>query len=485
MEIEYRKATAGTKVECRICGKKFYPEKLRVHRKYFCGESAQRTAAQSKTEKKRARPGSNSSSKKKTFEDASDEEEYSEEQESEDDIVKTKQMNKASTPAGKQKSGSSNKAKAGSSSKKKHFEESGEESEDEIAVQKRKIKEKAAASSKGSATKKTPLKKKFDSDSDDDVVDKKPKATGSKNSVVKASKAKKITPKKRKASAESDEDADYFDESASSDESDDSEDASDFGSSKKKATPKGKASQKSFAAKKKAVGKGKNNDVDEDEVLADGDDVDEEVERDIREALKAYEKQIKKNVPKSILHLISWFRIILDEAHLIKDRSTSTSKSVFNLISMHKWCLTGTPLQNRVGELYSLVRFLRIDPFAYYYCRSKACQCKSLHYRFTNSKCDDCGHSVIQHYCHFNKYILNPIHRSGYVAEGRKAMFTLKNQVLDEILLRRTKINRADDIQLPMRVVRVRQEKLDEKEDDFYQALYTQVSYCHYYHAFL
>jgi DNA repair protein RAD16 len=126
---------------------------------------------------------------------------------------------------------------------------------------------------------------------------------------------------------------------------------------------------------------------------------------------------------------VSWFRIILDEAHLIKDRSTSTARAVFNLVSLNKWCLTGTPLQNRVGELYSLIRFLRIDPHAYYFCRSKECNCKSLQYRFTQSRCDECGHSVIQHYCHFNKHILNPIKRSGYVSEGRKAMLKLKQQV--------------------------------------------------------
>ena len=45
---------------------------------------------------------------------------------------------------------------------------------------------------------------------------------------------------------------------------------------------------------------------------------------------------------------------------------------------------------------------------------------------------------------------------------------------MDEILLRRTKTTRADDIQLPPRIVVVRQEKLDIKEEDFYQALYTQ-----------
>lgn len=87
----------------------------------------------------------------------------------------------------------------------------------------------------------------------------------------------------------------------------------------------------------------------------------------------------RKMVP-SLLHLISWFRVICDEAHMIKDRSTSTAKAVFNLVSLYKWCLTGTPLQNRVGELYSLVRFLRIDPFAYYFCKAKGCKCKSLHY---------------------------------------------------------------------------------------------------------
>jgi DNA repair protein RAD16 len=131
-------------------------------------------------------------------------------------------------------------------------------------------------------------------------------------------------------------------------------------------------------------------------------------------------------------------------------------------------------LQNRVGELYSLIRFLRIDPHAYYYCRSKGCNCKSLHYRFTQSRCDDCSHSVIQHYCYFNKHILNPIKRSGYVAEGRRAMLKLKTNILDEILLRRTKTTRFEDIQLPPRIVTVRTEKLDVKENDFYEALYTQ-----------
>jgi hypothetical protein len=34
-------------------------------------------------------------------------------------------------------------------------------------------------------------------------------------------------------------------------------------------------------------------------------------------------------------------------------------QAVFALTSKYKWGLSGTPLQNRVAELYSLIRFLR------------------------------------------------------------------------------------------------------------------------------
>ena len=38
-------------------------------------------------------------------------------------------------------------------------------------------------------------------------------------------------------------------------------------------------------------------------------------------------------------------------------------------------------LQNRVTELYSLIRFLRIYPYAHYFCNK--CECASLDYPFT------------------------------------------------------------------------------------------------------
>ncbi|KAJ3796514.1 SNF2 family N-terminal domain-containing protein [Lentinula aff. detonsa] len=183
---------------------------------------------------------------------------------------------------------------------------------------------------------------------------------------------------------------------------------------------------------------------------------------------KRKEKIIKE---KSPIHQILWNRVVLDEAHNIKDRASNTAKASFELQAVSRWCLSGTPLQNRVGELYSLIRFLGGDPFSYYYC--KQCSCKSLYWKFTDKRsCDDCGHSPMQHTCFWNNEILTPIQRDGMDGPGKIAFKKLKI-LLDRMMLRRTKLQRADDLGLPPRTVIVRNDYFSPEEKELYLSLFS------------
>ncbi|CAL5406290.1 unnamed protein product [Camellia sinensis] len=178
------------------------------------------------------------------------------------------------------------------------------------------------------------------------------------------------------------------------------------------------------------------------------------------------ESLLRKN---SILHSLKWDRIILDEAHYIKDRRCNTTRAVLALESSYKWALSGTPLQNRVGELYSLVRFLQINPYSHYFC--KDCDCRTLDYS-SSTQCPNCPHKSVRHFCWWNKYIATPIQLHGNIGNGRKAMVLLKHKILRSILLRRTKKGRAADLALPPRIVTLRRDTLDIREEDYYTSLY-------------
>ena len=68
-----------------------------------------------------------------------------------------------------------------------------------------------------------------------------------------------------------------------------------------------------------------------------------------------YEK-VKSHL--SQLQAISFFYIVLDEAHKIKNSKTVVTQSINKLKSERKLALSGTPLQNKVAELWSLFEFL-------------------------------------------------------------------------------------------------------------------------------
>eukprot|EP00127_Corallochytrium_limacisporum_P005233 Clim_evm50s201 gene=Clim_evmTU50s201 len=207
------------------------------------------------------------------------------------------------------------------------------------------------------------------------------------------------------------------------------------------------------------------------------------VEQQFRYSTQGRTKQGKKYYPESPLHKFKWFRIILDEAHAIKDRSSQTARAVFHLHTNKRWSLSGTPLQNRVGELYSLIRFQGVYPYAYYFCNQ--CPCASPTWNMINGRtCADCGHRGMNHFCWWNREILKPIQNFGGQGEGRVA-FNKLGKMLRAFMLRRTKLERASDLGLPPRTVVTRKDYFNDEEEDFYEALYTETStkFMSYVHA--
>lgn len=59
-----------------------------------------------------------------------------------------------------------------------------------------------------------------------------------------------------------------------------------------------------------------------------------------------------------------WEYIIVDEAHKLKNEDSQISKRLRQLDSRYRLLLTGTPLQNNLHELWSLLNFLLPEIFS-------------------------------------------------------------------------------------------------------------------------
>ncbi|KAI9654108.1 MAG: hypothetical protein M1821_006819 [Bathelium mastoideum] len=64
-----------------------------------------------------------------------------------------------------------------------------------------------------------------------------------------------------------------------------------------------------------------------------------------------------------VLDCFHWYRLVLDEAHVIRNWSTKQYNAVTGLSASIRWCLTGTPIQNTLYDLESLLKFLQVPHF--------------------------------------------------------------------------------------------------------------------------
>ncbi|KAF8065081.1 SNF2 family DNA-dependent ATPase [Lyophyllum atratum] len=145
-----------------------------------------------------------------------------------------------------------------------------------------------------------------------------------------------------------------------------------------------------------------------------------------------------KSPKKSALFHVPWWRIVLDEAHNIKNEKTKGAIACCELNGKFRWCLTGTPMQNNVVELYSLIKFLRIKP--------------------------------LSNWDNFNTQIAKPVKNGKGASRAMKRL----QVVLKQIMLRRRKdqsLNGKALIDLPARIVNVVSCPFDSSEKAFYEAL--------------
>ncbi|XP_020552343.1 putative SWI/SNF-related matrix-associated actin-dependent regulator of chromatin subfamily A member 3-like 2 isoform X4 [Sesamum indicum] len=138
------------------------------------------------------------------------------------------------------------------------------------------------------------------------------------------------------------------------------------------------------------------------------------------------------------LFSVRWFRVILDEAHTIKSSKSQISMAASALAANCRWCLTGTPIQNNLEDLYSLLRFLKIEPWG--------------------------------SWAWWNKLVQKPFE------EGDQRGLKLVQSILKRIMLRRTKSSTDREgrpiLVLPPADVQVIYCSLTEAENDFYEALF-------------
>lgn len=67
--------------------------------------------------------------------------------------------------------------------------------------------------------------------------------------------------------------------------------------------------------------------------------------------------------PVSPLPLVRWWRVCLDEAQMVEGIQNLPTRMVKTLQTVHRWTVTGTPIEKSMDNLYGLVHFLDYAPY--------------------------------------------------------------------------------------------------------------------------
>ncbi|KAI5059598.1 hypothetical protein GOP47_0025917 [Adiantum capillus-veneris] len=148
--------------------------------------------------------------------------------------------------------------------------------------------------------------------------------------------------------------------------------------------------------------------------------------------------EFMNNEGDGALHGIHWYRVVLDEAHTIKASKGQSAQAAFNLTADHRWCLTGTPIQNKLEDVFSLLHFLRVEPWS--------------------------------NWGWWNKLVQKPFQ------DGDERGLRILQAILKPLMLRRTKESTDQEgrpiLELPPSEASVVNCEFSEAERDFYDALY-------------
>lgn len=168
--------------------------------------------------------------------------------------------------------------------------------------------------------------------------------------------------------------------------------------------------------------------------------------------LTTYDTLRPEETRKGPLFENEWARVILDEgkklhlphslaallivrnvlvAHRIRNRNSKTFTAVCGLRSQRRWCLTGTPIQNRLDDFGALLAFIKTPSLS----------TKAL----------------------FDEYIARPIQ------ENKNNGLKMLQKVVAATCLRRTKDNHLTELNLPRKLEKLEYVTMDRDDRELYE----------------